>query len=62
MRIFPFDLPSDEAIKDDDPHYHRRKWERAHEKKRLAAYLKGKRVFAHGRDQHGENIYFPVFR
>lgn len=46
-RSFPFDLQPHISLKEDDTEG---RWKRVHEKKRLAAYLKGNSQFAHGRE------------
>lgn len=60
-REFTGIIPADICIDPSDPKYMALKWERAHEKKRLAAYLKGKKYFSHGRhvvfNGYAPNLY-----
>lgn len=48
-RSYPGTLPSDKALDPNSESYGPDKWARAHEKRRLRAYLKGHQYFAHGR-------------
>lgn len=48
-RHFPGVLPEHKALDPKSETYAHEKWQRAHEKKRLAAYLKGRDLFSHGR-------------
>jgi len=60
MRTYPYQLPSDKALDQSSESYATDKWSRAHEKKRLRAYLKGDIKFAHGRRPSFPSGFTPI--
>ena len=48
-RAFTGEIPDHKALDPKSDTYAQDKWQRAHEKRRLRAYLRGHSLFAHGR-------------
>ena len=59
-RAFGGVIPDHKRIPDDALGADHLRWERAHQKRELAAYLKGHKVFTHGRDAMRNPLRFNV--